>query len=155
MSNIQHSIEVQVPVTTAYNQWTQFEEFPRFMDGVKEVRQLTDKSLEWTAEINGKEETWTADITEQEPDQVIAWKSTSEPVNSGRVSFARLDENRTRVDLQMEWQPRDSIEKMGAAMGFDDRQIKGDLERFKKFIESRGTETGAWRGEIEQGERVG
>jgi uncharacterized membrane protein len=155
MSNIQQSIEVQVPVTTAYNQWTQFEEFPRFMDGVKEVRQLTDKSLEWTAEINGKEETWTADITEQEPDQVIAWKSTSEPVNSGRVSFARLDENRTRVDLQMEWQPRDSIEKMGAAMGFDDRQIKGDLERFKKFIESRGTETGAWRGEIEQGERVG
>jgi len=155
MSKIQQSIEVQVPVTTAYNQWTQFEEFPRFMDGVKEVRQLTDKSLEWTAEINGKEETWTADITEQEPDQVIAWKSTSEPVNSGRVSFARLDENRTRVDLQMEWQPRDSIEKMGAAMGFDDRQIKGDLERFKKFIESRGTETGAWRGEIEQGERVG
>ena len=155
MSNIQQSIEVQVPVTTAYNQWTQFEEFPRFMDGVKEVRQLTDKSLEWTAEINGKKETWTADITEQEPDQVIAWKSTSEPVNSGRVNFARLDENRTRVDLQMEWQPRDSIEKMGAAMGFDDRQIKGDLERFKKFIESRGTETGAWRGEIEQGERVG
>src|SRR6476619_1736787 len=155
MSNIQQSIEVQVPVTTAYNQWTQFEEFPRFMGGVKEVRQLTDKSLEWTAEINGKEETWTADITEQEPDQVIAWKSTSEPVNSGRVNYARLDENRTRVDLQMEWQPRDSIEKMGAAMGFDDRQIKGDLERFKKFIESRGTETGAWRGEIEQGERVG
>ncbi len=155
MSNIQQTIEVQVPVTTAYNQWTQFEEFPRFMEGVKEVRQLTDKSLEWTAEINGKEETWTADITEQEPDQVIAWRSTSEPVNSGRVSFARLDANRTRVDLQMEWQPRDSIEKMGAAMGFDDRQIKGDLERFKKFIESRGAETGAWRGEIEQGERVG
>ena len=155
MSNIQQTIEVQVPVTTAYNQWTQFEEFPRFMEGVKEVRQLTDKSLEWTAEINGKEETWTADITEQEPDQVIAWRSTSEPVNSGRVSFARLDESRTRVDLQMEWQPRDSIEKMGAAMGFDDRQIKGDLERFKKFIESRGAETGGWRGEIEQGERVG
>jgi uncharacterized membrane protein len=111
--------------------------------------------LEWTAEINGKEETWTADITEQEPDQVIAWRSTSEPVNSGRVSFERLDADRTRVDLSMEWQPRDSIEKMGAAMGFDDRQIKGDLERFKKFIESRGAETGAWRGEIEQGERVG
>jgi len=155
MSNIQQTIDVMVPISTAYNQWTQFEEFPRFMEGVKEVRQLTDKSLEWTAEINGKEETWTADITEQEPDQVIAWRSTSEPVNSGRVSFTRLDEQRTRVDLQMEWQPRDKIEQMGAAMGFDDRQIKGDLERFKKFIESRGAETGAWRGEIEQGQRVG
>jgi uncharacterized membrane protein len=155
MSNIQQTIDVMVPISTAYNQWTQFEEFPRFMEGVKEVRQLTDKSLEWTAEINGKEETWTADITEQEPDQVIAWRSTSEPVNSGRVSFEQLDADRTRVDLSMEWQPRDSIEKMGAAMGFDDRQIKGDLERFKTFIESRGAETGAWRGEIEQGERVG
>jgi len=155
MSKIQQTIDVMVPISTAYNQWTQFEEFPRFMEGVKEVRQLTDKSLEWTAEINGKEETWTADITEQEPDQVIAWRSTSEPVNSGRVSFDRLDADRTRVDLSMEWEPRDSVEKMGAAMGFDARQIKGDLERFKRFIESRGAETGAWRGEIEQGERVG
>jgi uncharacterized membrane protein len=155
MATVQQSIEVHVPVTTAYNQWTQFEDFPRFMEGVKEVRQLDDKALEWTAQINGKEESWTAEITEQEPDQLIAWRSTSEPINAGRVAFTRLDENRTRVDLQMEWQPRDSVEKMGAAMGFDDRQIKGDLERFKNFIESRGAETGGWRGEIEQGQRVG
>ena len=154
MNKVQQSIEVHVPITTVYNQWTQFEEFPRFMEGVKEVRQINDQSMDWTAEINGKEESWTAKITEQEPDQLIAWRSLTEPINSGRVTFTRLDENRTRVDLEMEWQPRDSTEALGAAMGFDDRQIKGDLERFKKFIESRGTATGGWRGEIEAGERV-
>jgi len=154
MGKVQQSIDVNVPVTTAYNQWTQFEDFPRFMEGVKEVRQLDDKTLEWTAEINGKEETWTADIVEQEPDQRVTWHSTSGRQNAGAVSFERLGDNETRVTLEMGWQPDGAVEKAGDALGFDDRQVRGDLERFKKFLESRGTETGAWRGEIEAGERV-
>ena len=156
MGKVEQAIEVNVPITTAYNQWTQFEDFPRFMQGVKDVRQMDDKTLEWTAEIGGKEETWRAVIGEQEPDERITWHSITGPQNAGAVHFERIDANRTRVHMVMEWQPRDDItEKVGDALGFDDRQVKGDLERFKEFIESRGAETGAWRGEIEHGERVG
>jgi uncharacterized membrane protein len=154
MSKIEQSIDVNVPVTTAYNQWTQFEEFPKFMESVKRVVQLDDKRLEWTAEIKGNEESWTAEIAEQEPDKRVAWHSTSGRQNAGAVSFEPLGENRTRVKLQMDWQPEGAIEKAGDALGFDDRQVHGDLERFKEFIESRGAETGAWRGEINAGERV-
>jgi uncharacterized membrane protein len=154
VGKVEQSIEVNAPVTTVYNQWTQFEEFPRFMESVREVRQLDDKSLQWTAEINGKEETWTADIGEQEPDQRVTWHSTSGPQNAGAVWFDRIDANRTRVHLQMDWQPANVTEKLGDVLGFDDRQIKGDLERFKEFIESRGAESGAWRGEIKHGDRV-
>jgi uncharacterized membrane protein len=154
MGKIKQSIDVNVPVTTAYNQWTQFEEFPKFMDGVKEIRQLDDKRLEWTAEINGKELKWTAEIAEQEPDQRVAWHSTSGRQNAGAVSFEPLGDDRTRVTLEMNWQPEGVVEKAGDALGFDDRQVRGDLERYKKFIESRGAETGAWRGEINAGERV-
>lgn len=154
MASVTQSIDVHVPITTAYNQWTQFEEFPRFMDGVKEIRQLDDKTLEWTAEIGGQEETWTAEISEQIPDERIAWHSTSGKPNGGVVTFHYIDPNTTRVTLQMEWQPEGAMQKTGAAMGSDDRQVKGDLERFKQFIESRGQETGAWRGEIKQGAGV-
>ena len=143
MGKVEQTIEVAVPVTTAYNQWTQFEEFPRFMEGVKNVVQKDDKTLEWTAEI-----------TEQEPDERITWHSTSGPQNAGAVWFDRLSENSTRVHLEMNWQPEGVTEKLGDALGFDDRRIRGDLERFKEFVESRGTETGAWRGEISQGDRV-
>jgi uncharacterized membrane protein len=150
-SKVEHSIDVNVPVSTAYNQWTQFEEFPQFMEGVKSVRQLDDKTLEWTAEIGGNEESWTAEITEQEPDQRIAWHSTSGATNAGVVTFHRIDDDTTRVMLQMEWDPEGPLQNAGAALGLDDRRIEGDLERFKEFIESRGQETGAWRGEIKQG----
>jgi uncharacterized membrane protein len=154
MASVQQSIDVNVPVTTAYNQWTQFEDFPQFMDGVRQIRQLDDRTLEWTAQIGGQEETWTAEITEQEPDQRIAWHSITGNNNGGVVTFHRLDQNMTRVTLQMEWEPQGAMQQAGAAMGSDDRQVKGDLERFKQFIESRGTETGAWRGEINQGAGV-
>ena len=154
MGTVRQSIEIGVPVSVAYNQWTQFEEFPRFMEAVKEVRQLDDKTLEWSANINGDDETWMAQITEQEPDERIAWRSTSGQPNSGAVSFERIDDKRTRVTLEMDWRPEGLVQRMGDAMGFDDRQVRGDLERFKEFIESRGGETGAWRGEIESGRRV-
>jgi uncharacterized membrane protein len=155
MAKVEQSIEVNVPVSTAYNQWTQFEEFPRFMEGVKEVRQLDDRTLEWRAEIGGNEETWTAEISEQEPDQRIAWHATSGVRQGGVVTFHYIDENTTRVMLQMEWEPKNTAEEVGSALGFDDRRVQGDLERFKEYIESRGVESGAWRGEIKQGSRVG
>jgi uncharacterized membrane protein len=151
MARIEKSIEVNVPVTTAYNQWTQFEEFPRFMDAIESVAQLDDTTLEWHANIGGNDETWTAKITEQEPDQRVSWESTSGAMNNGQVSFSRIDEGRTRVTVVMEWEPQGAVQSAGAAMGFDDRQVEGDLERFKEFIESRGSETGAWRGEVKQG----
>ena len=154
-SKVEQSIDVNVPLSTAYNQWTQFEEFPRFMKGVNEVRQLDDKTLEWHADIAGNEETWTAEITEQRPDERIAWRSRSGNMNAGVVTFHRIDDNTTRVMLQMEWDPKGPIQNAGDALGFDDRQVKGDLERFKEFIEARGTETGAWRGEIKQGASSG
>ena len=150
MAKVEQSIDVNVPVSTAYNQWTQFEEFPQFMEGVKSVRQLDDKTLEWTAEIAGNEETWTAEISEQEPDMRIAWHAIGGKTNAGVVTFHHIDENTTRVMLQMEWEPEGAIQNAGASLGFDDRRVSGDLERFKEFIESRGQETGAWRGEIEQ-----
>ena len=155
MSRIVETIEVDVPVRVAYDQWTQFEEFPRFMDGVKRVRQLDETSLEWTAEIKGVERSWRAAISEQEPDQAIAWRSTSGARNDGRVSFATADANRTRVTLELEVEPDDPVEKAGDAMGFVQRQVEGDLRRFKEFIESRGTPTGGWRGEVEGGQKIG
>jgi uncharacterized membrane protein len=154
MASVQKSIEVNVPLSTVYNQWTQFEEFPRFMDAVKSVRQLDEKTLEWTASIAGQDETWTAEITEQEPDQRIAWQSTTGNRNAGIVSFDELGTDRTRVTLEMTWQPEGALERAGDVMGFVDRQVQGDLERFKEFIESRGQETGAWRGEIKEGAGV-
>ena len=155
MSKIVESIDVDVPVRIAYDQWTQFEEFPQFMDGVKRVRQLDDTTLEWTAEINGVERSWRADIAEQEPDQVIAWRSTSGAKNDGRVTFESLDDSRTRATLELDVEPEDAVEKVGDALGFVERQVKGDLRRFKEFIESRGTPTGGWRGEVEGGQKVG
>ncbi|HUP82769.1 MAG TPA: SRPBCC family protein [Candidatus Limnocylindria bacterium] len=148
MAKIERSIEVNVPLRTAYDQWTQFEEFPEFMEAVSRVEQVDDTTLEWTAEIAGRERTWTAEIYEQEPDRVIAWRSTTGARNSGRVTFEELGDATTRVMVTMEWEPDGAIEKAGEALGFDDRQVEGDLQSFKEFIEARGTETGAWRGEI-------
>ena len=154
MGKIQQSIEVNVPVSTAYNQWTQFEEFPQFMEGVESVRQIDDKTLEWHASVAGNDETWTAEIVQQKPDECVMWRSTSGVSQTGDVDFDKVDENRTRVTLTMDWDPQGAVQSVGDALGFDDRRVKGDLERFKKFIESRGQETGGWRGEIEQGTPV-
>ena len=145
---VEKSIEVDVPLRTAYNQWTQFEEFPRFMEGVKEVRQLDDKRLHWKAEIAGKDVEWNAEIMSQEPDKRIGWKSTSGAVNSGVVTFESMGLNKTRVLLNIQYEPEGAVETTGAAVGMVSARVSGDLDRFKKYIESRGSETGAWRGEI-------
>jgi uncharacterized membrane protein len=150
MSTIEESIDVNVPVRTAYNQWTQFEDFPFFMEGVKEVKQITDTRLRWQAEIAGVEREWEAEIDEQRPDERIAWHALEGPRNAGVVTFHRLDDNKTRIMLQLEFEPDDTVEKAGDALGFVSRRARGDLERFKEFIEGRGTETGAWRGEVHQ-----
>jgi uncharacterized membrane protein len=148
MAHVEKSIEVSVPVRTAYNQWTQFEEFPRFMEGVEEVRQLDDKRLHWRASLAGKTEEWDASIVEQTPDQVVAWRSTTGTENAGRVSFQPAGPDRTRVTVGIDYDPQGVVEKAGDALGFVSRRVEGDLERFKQFIESRGQETGAWRGEV-------
>jgi uncharacterized membrane protein len=151
MASVEKSIEVNVPVRTAYDQWTQFEECPRFMEGVHEVQQLDDKRLRWRAEIAGKEEEWDATITEQTPDEIVAWQSTSGAENSGAVSFYAVDPNRTRVTVRIGYDPTGIVETVGDKLGFMARRVEGDLERFKQFIESRGAATGSWRGEIHEG----
>jgi uncharacterized membrane protein len=148
MASVVESIDVRVPVSTAYNQWTQFEDFPHFMDGVKSVTQRDDTHLRWIAEIGGNEEEWDAEIVEQHPDERIAWRSITGAKNAGVVTFHRIDDDTTRVTLQMDVEPDGVVENVGTALGFLDRRVKGDLERFKEFIESRGSETGAWRGEV-------
>jgi uncharacterized membrane protein len=150
MSSLEQSIEVQVPVRTAYNQWTQFEDFPHFMEGVKEIKQVDDVSLHWTVEIAGQVREFDAKITEQNPDERIAWTTIDGPHQAGVVTFHRLGDNQTKVMLQMEYEPEGIVEKAGAALGVVTSRVKGDLERFKSFIESRGQETGAWRGEVDQ-----
>ena len=153
MANVTESIDVNIPVRTAYDQWTQFEEFPRFMEGVRSVTQTDDTHLHWVAEIAGKEKEWDAVISEQHPDERVAWTSQNGARNAGVVTFHRLDEGKTRVTLQMDVDPEGLVENVGTGLGFLDRRVKGDLERFKEFIEGRGTETGAWRGEVKQGSR--
>ena len=151
METIEKSVEVDAPISTVYNQWTQFEEFPRFMEGVKQVRQLDDKRLHWHAEIAGKDKEWDAEIYRQEPDRSIAWRSTSGAQNGGEVSFSSAGTNGTRVTLRMSYDPEGFIENLGDALGAVSIRVQGDLDRFKEFIESRGRETGEWRGEIRGG----
>ena len=154
MASIQESIDVQVPLSTVYNQWTQFEEFPQFMEGVKSLTQLDDTHLRWVAEVGGQEQEWTAEITEQRPDERVAWKAIEGHGNAGVVTFHRLGENETRVTVQMEHETEGMMESLGSALGADSRRVQGDLERFKELIEGRGAESGAWRGEVEQGRQV-
>ncbi len=150
MAQVKKDIVVNVPVRTAYDQWTQFETFPQFMDGVKEVVQLDEKTLRWRAEIAGKDEEWEAVIVEQRPDAVISWRSTAGAQNAGTVSFEPLDGG-TRVTLHLSYEPKGAAEKTGEVLGMVDRQVDSDLRRFKEFIESRGAPTGAWRGEVTGG----
>lgn len=151
MSSFRDSIEVDVPLSTAYNQWTQFEDFPKFMDGVREVTQTDDTHTHWRADIAGQEHEWDAEITDQIPDRRIAWRSTSGPKNAGAVSFHRVSDNRTRIMLQMEHDPQTFAEEIGEATGLVKMRVKNNLRDFKSFVEGRGSETGAWRGTVKQG----
>ena len=152
MSRITDHIDVDVPVGVAYDQWTQFESFPEFMDGVERVLQLDDQTLDWTATIAGRTKHWRAAIVDQEPDEFVSWRSLEGARNDGTVRFEPLARDRSRVTLELDIEPEGAIESTGTALGFVDRRVKGDLERFKAFIESRGQATGAWRGHVEDGE---
>lgn len=150
MSTIEESIDVDVPVRTAYDQWTQFEEFPSFMEGVESVTQIDDTHLRWVAEIGGVRREWDAVIAEQHPDERVAWTSTSGTSNAGVVTFHRLDDATTRVMLQLEVDPEGFVEHAGDALGIIRRRAVGDLERFKELIEKRGVASGSWRGDVER-----
>ena len=149
MATVQESVDVDVPVRVAYDQWTQFESFPNFMGGVERITQLDDRHTHWVTNVDGVKREFDAEITEQHPDERIAWNSTSgEAEHAGVVTFHRLDENTTRVMIQIDWAPQGVVEKAGAALGFDDRQVKADAKRFKEFVESHGSQTGSWRGDV-------
>jgi uncharacterized membrane protein len=146
MSRVEKSLEVNVPIRAAYDQWTQFEEFPRFMEGVKSVQQLDDTHLHWKAEVAGQQKDWDARIVAQRPDEMVAWTSTSGARNAGVVRFERAADDVTRITLEMDVDPDGPLENLGDFLGVLDRLVEGDLQRFKEFIESRGAPTGAWRG---------
>jgi uncharacterized membrane protein len=150
MSTVEKSIEVDVPVSTAYNQWTQFESFPQFMEGVDRIDQTSPTTTHWVTSIGGVNRRFDAEITEQRPDERIAWTSVGGPKQAGVVTFHRLDENTSRVMLQMDFEPEGIVETAGDKLGVVGRRIEGDLKRFKSFIESRGTEEGGWRGTVER-----
>ncbi|GAA3523015.1 SRPBCC family protein [Nocardioides daeguensis] len=153
MSTIEKSVVVDVPVRTAYDQWTQFETFPSFMEGVEEVRQLDDTHLHWRADIAGVRREWDAEIVDQTPDERITWRALGGTKNDGTVSFAPGElGHSTRVTLRMEFEPEGIVEKAGDALQIVDRRAEGDLVRFKDFIESRGAETGGWRGDVRPGD---
>ena len=149
MTTVEEFIDVAVPVTTAYNQWTQFESFPRFMGGVVSISQISDTDSHWVTKIGGVEREFDTKVTEQHPDERVAWKSTDGKSHAGVVTFHRLGDELTRVTVQLDWDPETFVEKVGSAVGADDRQVKADLKRFKEFIEGRGSETGAWRGDVD------
>lgn len=153
MSTVSSSVEVDVPVRTAYDQWTQFESFPQFMDGVESITQGTDTANHWKVKVGGVEREFDTQVTEQTPDQVIAWRSTGGDTggHSGRVVFTSLGASSTKIDVELGWEPEGIVEKAGAALGFDQRQVDKSTRDFKTFIESRGTATGEWRGDVSGG----
>jgi uncharacterized membrane protein len=150
MSTVEKSIEVDVPVSTAYNQWTQFESFPQFMEGVERIDQTSPTTTHWVTSIGGVHREFDAEITEQHPDERIAWTSVDGSKQAGVVTFHRLDANKSRVMLQMDFEPEGVVETAGDKLGIVGHRIEGDLKRFKSFIESRGTEEGAWRGNVDR-----
>ena len=151
MSSVTESVDVNVPISTVYNQWTQFESFPEFMGGVDEIKQVDPTHTHWVISVGGTHREFDAEITEQHPEERVAWKSTDGTTHAGVITFHRLSDSTTRVTAQLDWQPDGLVEKAGAAVGVDDHQVKSDLARFKEFIEKRGSETGAWRGNVEAG----
>jgi uncharacterized membrane protein len=150
MGTITESIDVGVDVTTAYDQWTQFESFPQFMEGVDEVRQIDDTHLHWVTSVGPVTREFDATVTEQHPDERVAWKSDSGPEHAGVVTFHRLDDQTSKVTVQMDIDPEGFVENVADKAGILDQRVKGDLKRFKDFIESRGAETGAWRGDVDR-----
>jgi uncharacterized membrane protein len=154
MPKIEDTIEVQVPVQQAYNQWTQFEDFPKFMEGIQSVQQLDDTHVQWVAEIRGESRQWTTEITEQRPDEKVAWKTIEGEVkNDGVVTFEPMGDAQTRVNVQMDVKGDSTAENVaGDLLGVVKSQVRGDLERFKQLIENRDEETGSWRGEVREGE---
>jgi uncharacterized membrane protein len=154
MESIEKSINVDAPVHKVYNQWTQFEDFPQFMEGVEDVRQVDNKRLHWVADIAGKRKEWDAEIFEQLPDERIAWRSTTGGRNSGIVMFTPLSESRTKVTLKLDYQPEGATEHIGDMLSLVGRRVEGDLRRFKDFIQKRSPETGTWRGEIHKGQQT-
>ncbi|MEU0439403.1 SRPBCC family protein [Streptomyces sp. NPDC006186] len=153
MSTVKEAVEVDVPVRTAYDQWTQFEEFPHFMEGVEEVRQVDDRHNHWTTRIGGVTREFDTEIVDQLPDERITWRTTSGDTRQrGSVRFERLDDDHTRVELVMDVEPSGAVEKAGDLLGVLDRRVKGDMRRFKSFVEERGAQSGAWRGRIRPGD---
>src|SRR3569833_3071838 len=149
MAIVVKSIDVDVPIWQAYDQWTQFESFPKFMNGVERITQLDDRHTHWVTKIGGGEREFDAEITEQHPDERVAWKSTDgDTPHAGVVTFHKISDNTTRVMVPLDWEPQGVVEKVGAAVGVDDRQSSADVKRSKVCIESRGAETGAWRGDV-------
>ena len=153
-TTITEEIEVDAPLSTVYNQWTQFEEFPEFMDGVETVEQLDDTRLRWVAKVAGKRAEWEAEILQQDPDRRIGWQSTDGKQTTGTVMFEPIGDERTRIRLAMTYTSEGPLERTGSAVGLDNRRVRGDLERFKELIEGRGAESGAWRGEIKGGKKT-
>ncbi len=150
MSTITEAVDVEVPVSTAYNQWTQFEEFPRFMEGVEQIRQVDATHTHWVTKVGGVTREFDATITEQHPDERVAWTSDSGPDHAGVITFHRLDDSHTRVTAQMEIDPEGFVENVADKLGVLDRRVKGDMKRFKEFIEQRGRESGGWRGDVDR-----
>jgi uncharacterized membrane protein len=148
MTTITKAVDVDVPIGTTYNQWTQFESFPEFMGGVDKIEQLNARSLVWHVSVAGVKREFDAEITEQHPEERIAWRSVDGTTHAGVVTFHKLAEDKTRVTVQLDWEPEGVLEKTAAAVNVDDRQVANDLDRFKNYIESRGQETGAWRGDV-------
>ena len=148
MANIERSIDVDGPVRAAYDQWTQFEEFPKFMEGVEEIRQIDDTHLHWVADIGGTRHEWDAVITEQLPDERVAWRNTDGKDNAGVVTFHKLSDDQSKLMVQLDFVPEGIKEKVGDLIGAPDRRVKSDLERFKELVESRGDASGSWRGEV-------
>lgn len=148
MSTIEEGIEVEVPVTTAYNQWTQFESFPAFMNGVESIRQIDDTHLHWKTNIGGVEREFDAVVTEQHPDERVAWRATDGVDHAGVVTFHRLSDTSCKVMVQIDWEPEGIVETAGSVVGADDHRVRADLKRFKEFIEERERPTGSWRGEV-------
>ena len=154
METLEESIEVEAPVTATYNQWTQFEDFPRFMEGVESVTQLDDKRLHWVAEVAGKRKEWDAEITRQIPDREIDWVGFGEADNRGRIVFEAIDADTSKVTMMLDYDPEGVVEEIGDALGLVKRRVQGDMERFKEFIEARGRESGGWRGQIGGGSEM-
>jgi uncharacterized membrane protein len=154
MESIKESIDVNIPVSTAYDQWTQFEQFPKFMEGVESVTQIDDTHLRWAANVGGARREWEAEIVEQVPEQKIVWRATSGNGPNGIVTFEPLGPESTLITVEMSYEPDGLKEQLGAKVGVDSRQVAADLKRFKQLVETLGAETGAWRGEVHAGERT-